>query len=55
MDIMTGEKLSSIQVAISPVINWPGRLFCKREGGMGEFVIQAHYKFYLIREHENLL
>ena len=55
VDIMTRGKLSSIYVAIYPVIYWSVRLFSRRGTRMRMIVILARYKFYFIKEHENLV
>ena len=59
---MTGESLSSMQVAIENPIHWLVRSSSKKEGhGMGGgrmlegIVIQAHCKFHFIKDHEILV
>ena len=54
---MSGEKFSSIKVAIFPVIgpfiNPVGGEGMRYWGLMGGSVILASYKFYFIRVHDN--
>ena len=57
MDIMTGEKLSSIKVANTIRIYWSGSS-CRRgrygaNGMRGGIDILAHCVFHFIRDYEN--
>ena len=58
---MTGEKLSSFKVAISPRIYWSGRLSRRREGdevkerdGGDRYLSPLQSSLFFI-EHENLV
>ena len=60
VDIMTGEKLSSIKVAFPPLIYWSVHFFSRKEkdrvkSGNGRDHILAHYKFHIIRVHDILV
>ena len=60
VDILTGEKLSSILVANMYLIYWSVRSFIRRggiclKGSDEDIVILGSCMYYFIRVHENLV